>query len=322
MSLLDIATLNLISQQINIYVCSVILIIGVIGGCLSILVFLSLRTFRLSSCAFYLIIISVFNIGQLVTGLLRQIMVAGLGIDWTQNSLFYCKWRPFCFQACMLISLTNVCFATIDQYLATCHHPKWQKRCNIKVAGCLSTISIILWHLHAVLYLVYMDQIILSTGKIICANTNAIFQQYINYVLTSIIGRVIPLIITFTFGILAYRNLKQIAYRTIPLIRRELDKQLTTMVLVQVVFTCFAILPAFIVSSIISYTNLTKDPLIAAQLQLINLLVTCLYYLYFASPFYIYLIVSERFRRQFIYVILQRWRPKKSLNNQIIPQDL
>ncbi|CAF1102918.1 unnamed protein product [Adineta ricciae] len=320
MSSSKIVELDLISKKINIYVCSAILIVGVIGGCFNVLIFLSFRTFRENSCAFYLLVMSVCNLGQLATGLLRQIMVGGFSIDWTQSSLFYCKWRTFCFQACMLISLTNICLATIDQYWATCHRQKWQKWCNVKLAHRLAAISVIVWHLHGSSYLVFMNQVVLPTGVVSCINTNLIFQQYINYFLSPVIGRVIPLTITVVFAVLAYRNVKRISYRTVPLVRRELDKQLTTMVLVQAIFTTFAITPSVIVNAIISYTNLTKDPLISAIMQLTNLIMTCLYYLYFASPFYIYLCVSERFRRQFFYVISSQWHQKKMYVNQIAPQ--
>jgi hypothetical protein len=285
MSAAYIPTLNSIAQQINIYIGSAILIVGVIGGCLNLLVFVSLRTFRENSCAFYLTVMSLFNIGQLLTGLLRQILVGGFGIDGTQTSLFYCKWRPFCFQACMLISLTNVCFATIDQYWATCCRPHWQRWCNIKLAYILSAISIVVWHLHAVLYLVFMKHTLLPTGVTVCVNTNSIFQQYVTYVLSPVIGRAIPLVITCTFGVLAYNNIRHIAYRTVPLVRRELDKQLTTMVLVQVIFACFAIFPAFLINTITSITSLTQDPVITAQIQLISLVTICLYYMYFAVSF-------------------------------------
>jgi len=278
-----ISTLNFISQQITIYLGSAIMIIGVIGGCLNLLVFFSLRTFRESSCAFYLIIMSVFNIGQLITGLLSQIMLTGFGIDWTQSSLFSCKWRPFCLQACMMISLTNVCLATIDQYWTTCSRPRWQQWCNIKLAHRLSAISVIIWLLHGIPYLIYMDHIVLTTTKtVICGHTNVIFRQYFIYVAVPIVYRFIPLTITFIFGLLAYRNVQQIAYRTVPLVRRQLDKQLTKMVLVQVFFTCFAILPLAIVNLFILFTDFTEDPLISAELGLINILTICLYYMYFA----------------------------------------
>ena len=79
---------------------SLTLIAGVVGGFLNIIVFLSLQTFRQSSCAFYLTIMSVFNIGQIVFRFTTRIMICGFGIDWTQTSLFYCKFRYFCFQIC------------------------------------------------------------------------------------------------------------------------------------------------------------------------------------------------------------------------------
>ena len=42
---------------------------------------------------------------------------------------------------------------------------------------------------------------------------------------------------------MAYRNIQRISHRTAPLVRRELDKQLTTMVLVQVVINFFTNVP-------------------------------------------------------------------------------
>ena len=49
--------------------------------------------------------------------------------------------------------------------------------------------------------------------------------------------------ITVLLAILAYRNVQQIAYRTAPLVRRELDKQLTVMALVQVFYNAIIIIP-------------------------------------------------------------------------------
>ena len=129
-----ITTLNLISQQINIVIGFTILATGTLGGILNIIVFLSLRTFRQRSCAFYLTIMSIVNIGQLYTGMFSRIMINGFNIDWTEKSLFYCKFRILFFQLCSLISFTCLCLATIDQYFATCSRPHWQQWCNLKVA--------------------------------------------------------------------------------------------------------------------------------------------------------------------------------------------
>ena len=121
-----------------------------------------------------------------------------------------------------------------------------------------------------------------NTNRIVCTTTNIIYRRYRDYVLIPIINRFIPLMIIFVFGLLAYNNIQQLAYRTVPIIRRELDKQLTTMVLVQGVFTLLSILPYFIIYSISSYTNLTNNPTNAAILTLANEFGTNLYFLYFA----------------------------------------
>jgi len=82
-------SLTFIAQQITIYTDIPIFIAGIIGGCLNIIVFLSLRTFRESSCAFYLTVLSFLNIGQLITGLFTRLMITGFNIDRTQSSIFY-----------------------------------------------------------------------------------------------------------------------------------------------------------------------------------------------------------------------------------------
>ena len=45
-----------------------------------------------------------------------------------------------------------------------------------------------------------------------------------------------------------YRNVKQLSYQTVPLVRRQLDKQLTVMVLTQVVFNKVAITSYIIIN--------------------------------------------------------------------------
>jgi hypothetical protein len=89
---------------------------------------------------------------------------------------------------------------------------------------------------------------------------------------------------------LAYRNVRQLAYRTVPLVRRELDKQLTKMILVQGVFNFFFLLPIIITNGLLVNTNLPKDSMAFGELQLANSICFLIFYLYFAVRFiYIYL---------------------------------
>jgi hypothetical protein len=291
MSTLNVSTLYYISQQINIYGGSIILFGGIVGNLLNIIVFLSLRTFRENSCAFYLIVMSFVNIGNLMTGLLSRILISGFDIDWTLISSFYCKFRWYGLQFCLLTSFTCICLATIDQCMATCAHVRWRQWSNIKIAHRLTTLFIIIWLLHGILYIIYFDLIRSSiTGKISCTSGNIIFLQYHIYGYLIFLAGVLPLIVTSFFGLLAYNNIQQLARRTIPLVQRELDKQLIMMVLVQVIDNFIFTLPYTILTIITSFPLNLNNPVIIATLDFVTVMTILLYYLSFAvSLFFIFI---------------------------------
>ena len=278
-----VSSLSYIGKEITIYLGTFSLVAGVVGGFLIIVVLLSLRTFRESPCAFYLTIMSIVNIGQMLTGLLSRIMTTGFNIDWSETSLFFCKFRYYCFQICLSTSMTCICLATIDQYLATCTRPRWQRWSNIKLARRLVVIFVVIWTLHNIPFLIYFNHVqSISTGRVTCINTNNIFQQYLNYGSILFFGKILPICITFFFGFFAYRNVQQLSHRTLPLVRRELDKQLTVMILLLVVFSFFTLLPYTIVYLLTTVPQITQDATISAQLQFAIILTTCLVYVYFA----------------------------------------
>jgi len=277
------SSLTAFIQQISIYYGIPVLAAGVLGGLLNTIVFLSLQTFRQNSCAFYLIVMSIVNIGQLCTGLLSRIMISGYNIDWTQMSPFYCKFRYFLFQTCALISLTCICLATIDQYFATSSNPRWRQWCNLKVARRLTISFSIFWTLHGILYLVFFAQMYSPiTGKIYCGITNAVFGRYYADGYFLILTGFLPILVTILFALMAFRNIRQLAYQTVPLVRRELETQLTIMVLVQVACNSFTLLPISIVAAL--QTNITpvSDPNLATTLQSANIICLLVSYLNFA----------------------------------------
>ncbi|CAF3805938.1 unnamed protein product [Rotaria sp. Silwood1] len=318
-------SLAFIAQKMCIYFGIPLLIVGTLGGLLNVIVFLSLRTFRQSSCAFYLTIMSIVNVGQLITGLLARIMITGFGIDWTQTSLIFCKLRYFLFPIAALISFTSIILATIDQYFATCFRPRWQQWSNIHVAHRLMAVSSIIWILHGISYLIFFNQNLSpTTGKVTCASQNNIFLQYRTYFVTLVLTGVLPVVITILFGSLAYYNVRRLAYRTLPLVRRELDKQLTVMVLVQVIVNAFTVLPYVILVALTLNTSLMNDPVVSTKIQFTATMTVLLYYINFGSPFFIYICASERFRRQLIHVLFtihfERWRLLRMVDNRVVPE--
>ncbi|CAF0821022.1 unnamed protein product [Adineta steineri] len=127
------------------------------------------------------------------------------------------------------------------------------------------------------------------------------------------------------FGFMAYRNVQRSPHYTKPLIRRELDRQLTVMVLVQVLVNIFTLLPYAIVNILSLQMENTNNLLLKTQVQLASNITLIMYYVYYANPFYIYICASERFRRQLIHVLftvpLNRWkRQPRIIINQVLPQ--
>lgn len=282
MSSTTIASLLYANQQIILYTGIPTLIVGLVGNVLSMIVFLSLRTFRQSSCALYLTVLSFVDMLQLLTGLFSRIMISGFGMDWTQRSLFYCKARTFAFQLSASISLTCLVLATIDQYFATCSPPRHPHWCTIKLARRIVFVVLLVFFLEQIPCLIFYDHVLLpKSNTTICDITNVNFTTFNAYVNYLILGNLLPHSMAFSCALLAYRNIKQIPYRTVPLVRRELDKQLSNMVLFQVAFTVVTAVPNLVIYLILSYAYI-PDPVVSAQLRLTYAISVSLFYTRFA----------------------------------------
>lgn len=278
------SSLIVASHRVTIYLGIPILGLGLLGGLFNAIVFLSLRTFRQNSCAFYLTVMSIVNIGQLLTSLLTRILISGFDLDWTLTSLFYCKFRAYCYEVCVLSSLTCMCLSTIDQYLATCRSARWQQWSNVRVAHRMTGGFVGLWLVHGIPYWIFYDSGSLSwlTGMQICSSANEIFRLYHSSVFAIVLEGLLPMSITSLFGWLAYRNIQTLAYRTIPLVRRELDKQLTVIVLIQIVYNIVGSTPYVVANIINLHAMLHDDTSYSDLLGFVNVLTICLHYLNFA----------------------------------------
>ncbi len=173
--------------------------------------------------------------------------------------------------------------ATIDQYFVTCSRPRWQQFCNIKLAQRIIIIGVIIWILHGIPFLVFYNYVASpTTNKITCTDTNYIFDQYRTFVIILTLIGYLPILIVALFGLMAYRNVQQIAYRTVPLVRRNLDKQLTVMVLVQVVANIFTLLPFTTVDAVVTSKILSVDPVTQAKVQFAITVTLIISYITFA----------------------------------------
>ncbi|CAF1499738.1 unnamed protein product [Adineta steineri] len=101
--------------QFGRYVAIPMFFIGFISEFLSIIVFLSLKTFRENSCAFYLLFYQL---------LLHQWRLQSIG---HLLQFIIVKFEVFFHSTCTFGAIIILCLAVIDQYFATCTRVRWQR---------------------------------------------------------------------------------------------------------------------------------------------------------------------------------------------------
>ena len=207
--------------------------LGLIGNILNLLVFTKLKTFHHNRCAFYLIVESMVNIGQLSQTFINEIWKLTLNeIEPMNVSLVLCKVRYILPQWFRLMLTSIVCFVAIDQFLSTNPAPYLRQLSSLKIARYQIYVAICLCFLDIIPFAVF-SQIHPSLG---CILSNGVLINYYSYFYFPILTGLLPIFVSSLFSMLAYRNVRHIVRRQIPLNRRRLDQQLTAMIFVRIIF--------------------------------------------------------------------------------------
>jgi hypothetical protein len=214
--------------------------LGLFGNLLNILVFTNLKTFRHNRCAFYLIVESIVDIAQLTQIFVNEIWELPLnGMDPTSESPVWCKLRTMLAQWFRLMLASTVCFAAIDQFLSTNYSVYLRQLSSLKLAQRQICIATVLCLLHTVPFGVFAE--IQPLSGCIIMNTGLI--NYYTFFFYPVLNGLLPIFVSSMFSILAYRNVRRIVRRQIPIHRRRLDQQLTAMIFVRVIFFVLLQLP-------------------------------------------------------------------------------
>ena len=228
-----------ISDHFVVYTSIIILAMGLIGNILNIMIFTGLRMFRGNQSAFYIVVASFADCIILLFECLTRIQYRAYRYDLTLISLFWCKVRAMLYHTSILISLTTVCFSSLDQYLSTHHRYGMRQRSTLRLAQCLTSINIGFWTLHSILFGIFYE----IQSPIGCSSFNQGFRRYFSLGYLVILRGLLPLITSVVFSALSYQNVRRIVRRQIPIVRRKLDQQLTAMVLTRVVFLFIVSIP-------------------------------------------------------------------------------
>jgi hypothetical protein len=278
MSSSSAAYLTYVSEQTTIYLGCFVLITGILGGILTTIVLLSLKTFRETSCAFYLTVASIVALCQLLTTVMSRIIISGFGIDISVLSLFYCRFRSYLSQAFSLIFLTCMCLCIIDQFLSITN--RWRYVCTLSFAHRSVLITIIVCFIHGIPYIFFFEIARLSSGHLTCTYLNPAFRIYFLRFYLPVLTGLLPITIMIIFGLLAFRNIRTLASRQVNFVRLGRDRQLTAMALSQVLVQLITSVP-YIIVNIYSQNTTTSDPVLAARNQLLVSVTLMISYLQF-----------------------------------------
>ena len=290
-----------IVDRFNFYSSLINLVVGLSGNFLLILIFTNVKAFRGNQCSFYLTVESISNIGLLITNYSLYILNTILGYDLTLTSLPYCKVRSMLLQLFGLFSIYIISCNTLDQYLATNHRYSLRQMSTLKLAHRFALFLLCFCTLHSTLFLIFTE-ISPTEG---CTVVNSIFKKYLSFCYFLVLANGIPVMLTITFSLLAYRNVRRIVRRQVPILRRRLDRQLTAMVLTRVVSGISLGLPFIFIT--LYQLNLTTDEDNLVKLAIVYLLSYLSYFFLYASysvrhifPLTIIYIFSYFFRSIFI----------------------
>ena len=226
-----------ITHKVNIYFGLFLLIFGGIGGILNVIIFTSLKTFRETTCAFYLTILSIVNTVLLLIALSVRILSEGFNTD-IRSITWVCKCQVYIAAWCALVSLTILCLAVIDQYISMSIYRHY---CNQRIARRAVICICLIWALYCICFLIYWDA---PSG--ICTTSNRVFAIYTSRFHFPVLLGFLPLTTMITFSLLAFYNARTLIRRNINIVRLRRDQQLTAMTLCHVVFVVIATLPYII----------------------------------------------------------------------------
>ena len=280
-----VTKMDLAIRYFNISAGSFVFISGFFGNILNTIVFLSLKTFRKNPCAFCLLVLSIADSGLLLSNVLPSIFLNIFKEHSDVNKMFPCKIQMAFAQIFGLMSHIIMCIGAIDQFKSTSLNRPRQSF-NLKWIRCLIIIAIIISILYGIPFLIYYDALPLSgTNVTVCLpkDNGGLFSKYVVYVGLPIFGGFLPVTIMSVFGLLAFRNVRRMARRNIPISRLHLDQQLTVMVLMKVLNFCVTVVP-FLVIYIVRYivSSRTNDTIIQKQFQLVNRIFTMLFFVNYA----------------------------------------
>lgn len=290
-------------SSVVIYIGFPILVFGTLGNLLNIRL---LWKNRRNPCACHFLASSFINCIVLWNGLFMRILSNGFQIDWSSTNSVWCKIHPALDQASFLMSLTCTCAASTDRFLASCRGEKLRKLSRLSIAIPTLILTILFWMSIFVPYGVYSNIVRNPyTGSAAClAIGSPTYANFYIYAVFPVSYGVMPSIILTITGLLTFKNTSSLQMGRQ---RQILQKQLTSMMLIQIPIILSTTLPFVAITEYVIFTAFVPK---SANRLFIELLFSNIFsttcYITFACPFFVFFASSTSFREDAKMLLLCR----------------
>ncbi|CAF1077703.1 unnamed protein product [Adineta ricciae] len=312
------------ASNYSLYCDLITFVLGFIGNILNLLVFVQLKCFRDHRITYYFIIDIIAIFINRTVQLFFTISTSFYQNDLYNNSLIGCRARTVLVQAAGNISYTMVYLAAIDQYCSTNYRPCLRQLFTFRFVQRVIIVTVCFWFSINLLFALYLDVHPLYG----CNIYNDIWSQYVIYFHYPVLIGIFPITMASIFSLLAYQNVRRIIRRQIPIERRRFDQQITAMVLIRVIFFLLLFTPwvCYRIYSINATTN-NFSALQFSISRLVQVITICFVNVQHGIGFYLYIMISSRYRRQVKYVLRKRiWQLCRctchKAPNRIFPDNL
>lgn len=262
-----IMTLVQVAASLNRSVPVPLLLFGTVGNVLNLFV-LTRKSLRNMSCPFYFFSSSVANLFCLWFGLTTRFL-SGYDLDPTTHNSTFCKFRYFVTYMSLSLSAFFLLFASVDRWASSSINARTRSFCQVAVAHRLVLATLVV---ACLLYSQAFYCYIAASDKfpVYCYCPSMICRMY-NDALFLILYSIIPPILMVTFSWFTVKNVKKTRQQVNVMIilnqsqnsmMKKRDRQMVTMLLIQVISFFLCVLPSGISKAYSTLTfNREKDTL-------------------------------------------------------------
>jgi hypothetical protein len=294
-----VTILPFVQQVMTRYIMSTYFAMGLIGNLCNFMVFFKQTNHNPTPCSIYLLALSIFAIVYLLWSVTPLLYTLD-HIDPQIQSLAYCKIRLYGSHIIGQFVRFSVVFACADRYFITRTSARIRAWSSLKMARRLLIIMCSVWIVAGLHLPVFMD---IRGG--ICWMFD--FYKFFYPIYQFILVGIIPPVLMSVFGFLTVRSLHQRHAANTHV--RQKDHDLMRMLIAEIMINIFTSIPfsANLLYGTATFYVVNKSAVRVEIEAFVNFVSQFLIHLLSVAPFYLFLLSSKSFRREFSQIWVTWW---------------